>query len=90
MLASNNTLSPANGSPVIVPTQDIVLGLYYPDPSIKGAQGGEGKVFSNTDEVRSAFDAGAVSRHAKVTVRMAGKRVETTVGKNSFLGSNAN
>lgn len=83
MLASNNTLSPANGSPVIVPTQDIVLGLYYLTQSIKGAQG-EGKVFSNTDEVRSAFDAGAVSRHAKVTVRMAGKRVETTVGRILF------
>ena len=83
MLASNNTLSPANGSPVIVPTQDIVLGLYYLTQSLRNAKG-EGKIFANPDEVRSAFDSGAISKHAKITVRMDGSRVETTVGRILF------
>ncbi|MBT3312843.1 MAG: DNA-directed RNA polymerase subunit beta' [Desulfobacteraceae bacterium] len=80
MLASNNTLSPANGLPIIVPTQDIVLGIYYLTRESKGCKG-EGMVFSGTDEVRSAFDAGEVDLHAKITVRMYGKKQETTVGR---------
>lgn len=80
MLSSNNILSPANGSPIIVPSQDIVLGIYYMtrmDEKSKGA----GKIFANTDEVRAAYDAHAVSLHAPVSVRMRGERVETTVGR---------
>jgi DNA-directed RNA polymerase subunit beta' len=80
MLSSNNILSPANGSPIIVPSQDIVLGIYYMTRSIEGAKG-EGRLFSNTEEVRSAYDARSVELHARITVRIAGERVETTVGR---------
>ena len=80
MLASNNILSPANGSPIIVPSQDIVLGIYYMTMGVNNVPG-EGKVFSNTAEVRSAFDAGAVDLQANITLRINGERVETTVGR---------
>jgi len=80
MLSSNNILSPANGSPIIVPSQDIVLGIYYMTRPIPGTRG-SGKTFSNVDEVRSAYDAGAVSLHAEIKVRMGGERVDTTVGR---------
>ncbi len=80
MLSSNNILSPANGSPIIVPSQDIVLGIYYMTQGIPGAKG-EGSIFANTDEVRSAYDAEAVDIHAEIRVRINGERVETTVGR---------
>ena len=80
MLSSNNILSPANGSPIIVPSQDIVLGIYYMTREIEGARG-EGKKFAGPGEVRSAYDAGAVDLHAKITVRINKKRFDTTVGR---------
>ncbi len=80
MLSSNNILSPANGSPIIVPNQDIVLGIYYITRGISGRKG-EGKIFANAEEVRSAYDGGAVDLHAKITVRMHSKRHDTTVGR---------
>jgi len=80
MLSSNNILSPANGTPIIVPTQDIVLGLYYMTRGIAGSKG-EGKVFSSRDEVRSAYDGGALDLHSKIKVRMNGNLVDTTVGR---------
>jgi DNA-directed RNA polymerase subunit beta' len=80
MLSSNNILSPANGSPIIVPSQDIVLGIYYMTRAISGSQG-TGKIFSNPEEVRIAYDSGAVDLHAGITMRMQGKRHETTVGR---------
>ena len=80
MLSSNNILSPANGSPIIVPSQDIVLGLYYMTRGIPGRKG-EGKYFANPEEVRIAYDAGAVDLHAEIAVRMNGSRVNTTVGR---------
>jgi DNA-directed RNA polymerase subunit beta' len=80
MLSSNNILSPANGSPIIVPSQDIVLGTYYMTRGISGRKG-EGQVFSNPEEVQAAYDAGEVELHSKVAVRMQGKRHETTVGR---------
>jgi DNA-directed RNA polymerase subunit beta' len=80
MLASNNILSPANGSPIIVPTQDIVLGIYYMTLGLPGSKG-DGMVFSDIDEVRSAFDAGAIDLHAKIKVRIDGHRHDTTVGR---------
>ena len=80
MLSSNNILSPANGSPIIVPSQDIVLGIYYMTRSVAG-QKGEGKIFANRAEVRQAYDAGVVDLHARITVRISGQRVETTVGR---------
>ena len=80
MLASNNILSPANGSPIIVPSQDIVLGIYYMTRLMPGAKG-EGNLFSSPEEVRSAYDGGAVGLHTGITMRINGKRVETTVGR---------
>ena len=80
MMSTNNILSPANGKPIINPTQDIVLGIYYMTrerPLVKG----EGKVFSNPDEVRVAYDAGEVDLHARIKARMNGDLVETTVGR---------
>ena len=80
MLSSNNILSPANGTPIIVPTQDIVLGLYYMTIIFQDAKG-EGTVFSGPEEVIAAFDAGMVDLHAAVTVRIDGKRYNTSVGR---------
>ncbi len=80
MLSSNNILSPANGSPIIVPSQDIVLGTYYMTRGVDKRKG-EGKIFANVDEVQTAFDAKEVDLHAKITVRMHGQRYETTVGR---------
>ncbi|MCP4682371.1 MAG: DNA-directed RNA polymerase subunit beta', partial [Desulfobacterales bacterium] len=80
MLSSNNILSPANGSPIIVPTQDIVLGTYYLTRPVKGVKG-EGMCFANPTEVRSAYDAGSIDLHASIIVRMDGERKETTVGR---------
>ncbi len=80
MLSSNNILSPANGTPIIIPSQDIVLGIYYMTREMKRVKG-SGKSFSNTEEVRSAYDAGVVDLHAGISFRLDGERVDTTVGR---------
>ena len=80
MLSSNNILSPSNGSPIIVPSQDIVLGIYYMTRGVAGGKG-EGKVFANADEVRCAYDGEQVDLHAQIVVRMNGERYDTTVGR---------
>ncbi len=93
MLASNNILSPANGEPIIVPSQDIVLGLYYLTRE-KIAAKGEGMKFADVDEARRAYDNGSVDLHARTTVRineyelnfdnsttLKVNRYETTVGR---------
>jgi DNA-directed RNA polymerase subunit beta' len=80
MLSSNNILSPANGSPIIVPSQDIVLGIYYITRQVTDVKNGL-KIFANAEEVRSAYDAGALDLHAQITLRMHGKRYDTTVGR---------
>ena len=80
MLASNNILSPANGGPIIVPSQDIVLGIYYMTHGMAGVSG-DGKVFTSVDEVRAAYDAKAVDLHARIKVRLNGQKVDTTVGR---------
>ncbi len=69
MLASNNVLSPANGEPIIVPSQDIVLGLYYMTRERINAKG-EGMLFSGVDELRRAWQSGLVDINARVTVRL--------------------
>ncbi|MBE30984.1 MAG: DNA-directed RNA polymerase subunit beta', partial [Acidiferrobacteraceae bacterium] len=69
MMSSNNVLSPSNGEPIIVPSQDIVLGLYYMTRE-KVNEPGEGKAFSDVSEVRRARDAGALSLHARIKVRI--------------------
>jgi DNA-directed RNA polymerase subunit beta' len=69
MLASNNVLFPANGEPSIVPSQDVVLGLYYTTRErINGK--GEGLIFADTGEVQRAFDAGEVELNARINVRL--------------------
>ena len=80
MMSTNNILSPASGKPIIIPTQDIVLGIYYMTrerPYVKG----EGKVFSGPEEVRIAYDANEVDLHARIKVRLDGELVETTIGR---------
>ncbi len=69
MMSTNNILSPANGEPIIVPSQDVVLGLYYMARSLVNKQG-EGMVFANTDEVKRAYDNRLVELHARVKVRI--------------------
>ncbi|HEX9782152.1 MAG TPA: DNA-directed RNA polymerase subunit beta', partial [Opitutaceae bacterium] len=83
MLSVNNVLSPANGRPITVPSQDIVLGCYYLTKSRSGALG-EGKVFSSTDEARIAHDQGMTDIHARVRVRINGRIEETTAGRVLF------
>ncbi len=80
MMSTNNILSPANGRPIIVPTQDIVLGLYYLTIERK-YRPGEGKIFADPEEAIMAYDAGEVDLHARVEVRMNGTRVATTPGR---------
>ncbi len=88
MMSTNNILSPANGEPVIVPSQDIVLGLYYMTKEKPGAAG-EGSVMAGPDEVRMAYDHGALDLQAKIKVRLSdpnlpeepAKLVETTCGR---------
>src|SRR5215216_6387863 len=69
MMSTNNILSPANGKPIIVPSQDIVLGLYYVSLALDG-EPGEGMLFANLDEVKQALDAGVVSLHSKIVCRI--------------------
>ena len=80
MMSTNNILSPANGKPIIVPTQDIVLGLYYMTRERAGVRGA-GKRFANAEEVRVAYDQGEVDLQAPISVRMGGERLETSVGR---------
>src|SRR5258708_10236509 len=74
MLASNNVLSPANGEPIIVPSQDIVLGLYYATRERINAKG-EGMSFSDLAEVHRAYDSRQVEINARVWVRIREKDI---------------
>ena len=97
MMSTNNILSPANGEPIIVPTQDVVLGLYYMTRESAAAKGA-GKIFVDVNEVHRAYECGAVDLHARISVRVKQvpdgsdndgdsddppryERVETTVGR---------
>ncbi len=80
MMSINNILSPANGKPIAVPSQDMVLGCYWLTKERAGAKG-EGKVFSSQEEVRMAYDAREIEEHAKIKVRIDGASVDTTVGR---------
>jgi len=97
MLSVNNLLSPSNGEPIVSPTQDIVLGCYYmtsernydEDLARGSLPRGWGKIFSSLEEVKLAYDAGAVDLLAKIIVRTdrdggETKRIETTVGRAIF------
>ncbi|MEE9552298.1 MAG: DNA-directed RNA polymerase subunit beta', partial [Gammaproteobacteria bacterium] len=93
MMATNNVLSPANGEPIIVPTQDVVLGLYYLTRESVSAKG-TGMIFADIDEVHRAYENGVLGLHAKIGVRIretipndqgesheTNQRVETTAGR---------
>jgi len=80
MMSTNNILSPANGDPIIVPSQDIVLGIYYMTRERPFSKG-EGKTFSSPEEVRVAYDAGELDLHAAIKVRIDGKIHPTTTGR---------
>jgi DNA-directed RNA polymerase subunit beta' len=69
MMSTNNILSPASGEPIIVPSQDVILGIYYMTRDKVNARG-EGSVFANTDEVHRAYYAQQVDLHARVKVRV--------------------
>ncbi|MGE3904403.1 MAG: DNA-directed RNA polymerase subunit beta' [Reyranellaceae bacterium] len=89
MMSTNNILSPANGKPIIVPSQDIVLGLYYITME-REHEPGEGMVFADIGEIQHALDAGVLSMHAKIKARLSTvdsegndvvRIVETTAGR---------
>src|SRR5499426_3191612 len=85
MLSANNILSPANGAPLAVPTQDMVLGIYYltkerlgtPERPVRG----EGRLFADAEEVRIAYDNEDVDLQARIRLRWNGEILETTVGR---------
>lgn len=98
MMSTNNILSPANGEPIIVPSQDVVLGLYYMTRARVNAKG-EGMVFANKEEAEKAYRTGEAELHARVKVRLTevevdidGNRhertsvVDTTVGRAILFG----
>jgi DNA-directed RNA polymerase subunit beta' len=93
MMSTNNILSPANGEPIIVPSQDVVLGLYYMTRSKVNARG-EGMLFTDTNEIHRAYESGSVELQAKVRARIKEylpdenggfklnvRLVETTIGR---------
>ena len=92
MMSTNNVLSPANGEPIIVPSQDVVLGLYYMTREAINAKG-EGMLLKNAKEAEKAFRAGVASLHAKVKVRITevvlhedGTKTSTTAVKDTTVG----
>src|SRR5258707_13051465 len=78
MLSSQKVLSPASGQPITVPTQDMVLGLYYLTKGKPGAKG-EGRTFANIDEVLLAVEAGAVETLSPIRLRYTGELIDLTV-----------
>ncbi|BAN68163.1 DNA-directed RNA polymerase subunit beta' [endosymbiont of unidentified scaly snail isolate Monju] len=92
MMSSNNVLSPANGEPVIVPTQDVVLGLYYMTRERINAKG-EGMLLAGVDEAKRAYETGAADLHARVKVRLTevqidedGNQTEITKVRDTTVG----
>ena len=83
MLATNNILAPSSGKPIAVPSQDMVMGCYYMTKERKGERG-EGKIFSNKNQLITAYQSKQVSTHALVKVRIDGELVETTPGRLIF------
>ena len=85
MMSTNNILSPANGDPIIVPSQDIVLGIYYMTRERLSTREkptkGEGMIFSSPEELRVAYDADELDLHAAIKIRMDGKIWNTTTGR---------
>ncbi len=97
MMSVHNLLSPANGKPIVTPTQDMVLGIYYLTKQKRNAKGqyeevrgergrliGYRGIYSDPEDVRAAYDAGIVEPHARIKVRIGGKMVQTTCGRVLF------
>ncbi len=80
MMSTNNILSPAFGKPIIDPTQDIVLGIYFITQERVGCRG-EGKLFASSDEAIFAYESDIIELHSKIKCRIDGKRFETSVGR---------
>src|SRR5687767_6230324 len=88
MLSASNILSPSNGAPLAVPTQDMVLGIYYmtkerlstPERPVKG----ENRLFADAEEVRLAYDNDEVELQARIRLRHGGQIIDTTVGRTLF------
>ena len=83
MLATNNIIAPSSGKPIAVPSQDMVMGCYYMTKERKGEKG-EGKNFSNKNQLITAYQTGQVGTHSIVNVRIDGEIVETTPGRLIF------
>ena len=84
MLSTNNILVPSSGRPIVTPTQDMVIGLYYLTAHQEGDKG-EGRYFGSEDEVSHAFNAGSIGLHALITLRLEdGRRIKTTAGRLFF------
>ena len=101
MLASHNILNPANGAPITVPSQDMVLGLYYMTKNKKSTKDepvkGEGKIFYSLEEVKIAYNEGKADLHAMIKVRVKNndkyELIETTIGRvlfNEYVPSEIN
>ncbi|MGI9534371.1 MAG: DNA-directed RNA polymerase subunit beta' [Thermodesulfobacteriota bacterium] len=80
VMSTNNILSPASGKPIILPTQDIVLGVYYMTRD-SAYDKGNGKMFSNIEELSMAYELGEVGIHAKIKIKLNDKVYESTVGR---------
>src|SRR6202521_518028 len=83
MLSANNILSPSNGAPVAVPTQDMVFGIYYMTKERPGSKG-EGRLFADSEDLRIAYDNEDVDLQARIRLRYNGTIIETTVGRTLF------
>ena len=83
MMSTNNILVPSSGRPIVTPTQDMVIGIYYLTVEKPGAQG-EGQFFGSMEEAEMAYHAGQIDLHARILVRHEGKRINTTLGRLIF------
>lgn len=83
MLAPNNIISPSNGEPIAVPSQDMVMGCFYMTKERPGSKG-EGKAFSNIAQALTAYHNGVLDTHAMIKVRINGEMIETTSGRLMF------
>lgn len=83
MLAPNNIISPSNGEPIAVPSQDMVMGCFYMTKERPGSKG-EGKAFSNIAQALTAYHNGVLDTHAMIKVRINGEMIESTPGRLMF------
>lgn len=83
MLSTNNLLAPSDGQPITVPTQDMVLGIFYLT-TINDGEKGEGKIFASPEEAIKAYATGKIALQARIKVRINGKIIETSAGRVIF------